>query len=73
MQITVRKFTSKITALAVLGFMSILFAACSTEPQQTGAEEPIPTLTDLGSLEELRERFNQDAGIPRLFLLVAPT
>jgi hypothetical protein len=34
---------------------------------------PGTTLTDLRSVEELRARFNQDRGKPRLILLLAPT
>ena len=30
-------------------------------------------LTDLNNMEELRARFNQDKGTPRLFLLLSPT
>lgn len=31
------------------------------------------TLKDLSHLEELRVRFNQDQGVPRLILLLSPT
>jgi hypothetical protein len=31
------------------------------------------TLTDLNSIEELRARFNQDKGVPRILLLLSPT
>lgn len=31
------------------------------------------TLTELNNIEDLRTRFNQDKGTPRLLLLVSPT
>ena len=40
-----------------------------------GTLKPDPgiTLTDLNNIEELRARFNQDKGEPRLLLLLSPT
>ena len=32
-----------------------------------------PKLLDLGGIEELKARFNRDAGKPRIVLLVSPT
>lgn len=40
-------------------------------PQVTAT--PVPVLTDLNTPEDLKVRFNQDAGVPRLILLVSPT
>jgi hypothetical protein len=34
---------------------------------------PGVTLTDVHTIEDLRARFNQDQGVPRLVLLVSPT
>jgi hypothetical protein len=39
-----------------------------------GATRPAGlTISDLGSVEQLRERFNNDQGAPRLVLALAPT
>jgi hypothetical protein len=39
-----------------------------------GATRPAGlAVTDLGSVDQLRERFNQDQGTPRLVLALAPT
>lgn len=40
-----------------------------------GSLKPDPgvTLTDLNNIDELRARFNQDNGSPRLLLLLSPT
>ena len=34
---------------------------------------PAPLLTDLHTPDDLKARFNQDAGVPRIILLVSPT
>jgi hypothetical protein len=40
----------------------------------SGATRPAGlTITDLGSVEQLQERFNSDQGAPRLVLALAPT
>ena len=36
-------------------------------------EEPVRTLADMNSMDDLRARFNEDAGNPRLVLLLSPT
>jgi hypothetical protein len=37
------------------------------------AEDPVPVLNDLSTLDELRSAFEQDAGQPRVILLLSPT
>jgi hypothetical protein len=36
-------------------------------------DEPATTLADMNSMGDLRARFNEDAGSPRLVLLLSPT
>jgi hypothetical protein len=60
-----------------------LFVACSPAPSATtttrssstaiSTATPAPVLTDLHSPDDLKARFNQDAGVPRIILLVSPT
>ena len=40
-------------------------------PQATAT--PAPALTDLHAADDLKAQFNQDAGVPRIILLVSPT
>ena len=35
--------------------------------------EPDATLVDIASVDDLRKRFNEDRGAPRIILLVSPT
>jgi hypothetical protein len=63
--------------LAVL-LLVLVAAACggSDDDGPSRVAEPAPaepTLTDLTSVDQLRERFNADQGVPRLIVLVAPT
>ena len=55
-----------IAALVVLASLLVIFQFRET-PTATSA------LTDLQSIDTLREQFNQDVGRPRLILLVSPT
>jgi hypothetical protein len=61
-----------------LAFGALLSAGCAhlgrpALPWDRPAAPPGVTLRDLGGLDDLRQAFNQDAGHPRLVLLVSPT
>ncbi len=72
-------------SLAVFGLLAAftMWAAPDTGPSgktpvtvtlAPGATRPAGlAVADLGSVEQLRARFNQDAGTPRLVLALAPT
>jgi hypothetical protein len=59
----------------LLAALALLAAACggSGGEAQEGGWSAVPELADLGSVESFAERFNADAGVPRLVVLVAPT
>ncbi|MFN7943812.1 MAG: hypothetical protein U0Z53_00420 [Blastocatellia bacterium] len=54
---------------------SLLFvSACEQRSRAVVADSaPDAVLKDLRNLEELRTRFNEDKGVPRLILLLSPT
>jgi hypothetical protein len=63
----------------LLSLVVLVAGACGGSDDDDGPSrvaEPAPsepTLTDLTSVDQLRERFNADQGVPRLIVLVAPT
>ena len=64
--------------LALLLLVVLAAGACggSDDDGPTRVAEPAPaepTLTDLTSVGQMKERFNADQGVPRLIVLVAPT
>jgi hypothetical protein len=64
-------------ALAVL--VGLALAGCGGESSGSSREAGTPdtsaktSLVDVSSAEELRTRFNQNAGVTRLLLLLSPT
>ena len=59
----------------VLVLVALLAAGCAGGDDESGGETSgaAPQLADLTSVDQLRERFNADEGVPRLIVLVAPT
>lgn len=60
----------------LLGLLAIS-TACGMLPPATGGgsatTNPAPALIDIHTPDDLKARFNQDAGMPRIILLVSPT
>jgi hypothetical protein len=61
-----------VRSLAVGAIVALALGLSIDTPWVEGAESPA-TLTDLHDVEDLRLLFNQDAGRPRLILLLSPT
>jgi ABC-type glycerol-3-phosphate transport system substrate-binding protein len=64
--------------LALLLAVALVAGACggSDEDTPSPVADSAPaeqTLSDLTSVDQLKERFNADQGVPRLILLVSPT
>ncbi|HEX9638419.1 MAG TPA: hypothetical protein VGB99_12835 [Acidobacteriota bacterium] len=56
-----------------MGVHLLAWILLGTLAGSAAAADSEPALTDLQQLEELRARFNQDQGHPRLLLLFSPT
>lgn len=58
--------------------LAVVITGCGQMNQnaRSAANQPVTaamTLTDLHAVSDMQARFNQDAGKPRLLLLVSPT
>ena len=62
---------TRVLALLV-AVVAVVLGACTASGTFTDAIEA-GQLRSLGGVEELQERFNKDAGSPRLILLMSPT
>lgn len=65
------------TAVSLLVALTLFFGVLTGRPAAqeapAGSPTPPPTLSDLKDIDQLRDLFNRQAGVPRLILLVAPT
>ena len=61
--------------MLVIGVMLLLGAACTSASPSPPHEPlgPVPVLNELGGVEQLKARFNEDEGVPRVILLMSPT
>ena len=66
---------TKILRLLLPGIILLmLLAACTTTSEQLEETDDVMNeLQDLGSLDDFKTLFNEDAGVPRLVLLLSPT
>ena len=58
--------------LVLASLSAFLLAGCSDSEQSTSASQP-GRVTELKSVDTLREAFDADAGKARLLLLLSPT
>ena len=59
----------------VIGVMLLLGVACTSASPGPPQEPlgPVPVLKELGGVEQLKARFNEDGGVLRVILLMSPT
>ena len=62
-----------LSGLLALGAIVLILGVAQILADQVIPDVPGVVLTDLRSIEDLRTRFRQDQGSPRLILLLSPT
>jgi len=73
----IKEFQASVTPF-VMSFVIVVIIALALFLGKRIADNIVPdvpgvTLTDVHTIDELRSRFNQDQGAPRLVLFVSPT
>ena len=68
-----KKSNPLVSGLVALGLVAALAFLFKLISDNYIPDVPGVTLTDIHSIEDLRARFDQDAGTPRLVLLLSPT
>lgn len=62
-----------VAALIVVGLITVALLVVKFISDRNIPEVPGVALSDIHSIEDLRSRFNQDYGSPRVILLLSPT
>ena len=68
-----KKSNPLVSGLVVLGLIAVFLFLFKFISDNAIPDVPGVALTDIHSIEDLRARFNQNSGTPRLVLLVSPT
>lgn len=68
-----KKRNPLLTGFVVLALLAVAFFVGKRISDNIIPDVPGVTLTDVHTIEDLRARFNQDVGTPRLVLFLSPT
>jgi hypothetical protein len=71
--IDIKKRNPLVTGLVVVIVLALALFLVKRISDNIIPDVPGVTLIDVHTIEDLRSRFNQDQGTPRLVLLVSPT
>ena len=70
---TIKQVNPIVAGLLVVGLIAFAFFAVNFISDRAIPYVPGVVLNDMRSIDDLRARFNQDYGSPRLVLLLSPT